>query len=206
MKLFNRSTPSLIIALLAVVSLAATTIDATLWQVDKSHSRIGFEVTHFFTPVNGTFDSYEAVVNFDPTNLVQSNINVRIDVNSVNTQNEKRDGHLRTPDFFNAEQFSSIYFTSSEIVSTGDNTFAAKGQLTIKDVTKDIELPFTLLGVTDNPFREGTKVAGITSSLNISRTDFDVGTGNWASNAVIGDEVSITLNLELNTIPIEGTN
>ena len=205
MKLFNKVN-TLIIALFAVVTIAATSIDATLWSVDKSHSRIGFEVTHFFTPVNGTFDNYDAVVNFDPTNLGESQIEVKIAVNSINTQNEKRDGHLRTPDFFNAEEFPTISFKSSEIVSTGENTFAAKGQLTIKDVTQDIELPFTLLGVTDNPFREGTKVAGITSELNISRTAFDVGTGNWASDAVIGDEVSITLNLELNTLPVEGTN
>ncbi len=206
MKLFRNLNSLFALALLAVVSIAATALDATLWKVDKSHSRVGFEVTHFFTPVNGTFDNYDAVVNFDPSNLGQSSIEVKIDVNSVNTQNEKRDGHLRTPDFFNADQYPSISFKSSEIVSTGDNSFTAKGQLTIKDVTKEIELPFTLLGVADNPFNEGTKVAGITSQLNISRTDYDVGTGNWASDAVIGDEVSITLNMELNTLPVEGTN
>jgi len=119
-------------------------------------------------------------------------------VNSVDTKNERRDGHLRTDDFFNAEKWPHITFTSSEIESTGENEFVAKGTLTIKDISQEVELPFTLLGVRENPMQENTLVAGITASTALSRTDYEVGTGDWASNAVIGDEVTIDLNLELN--------
>ncbi len=173
--------------------------NATEWVIDASHSKIGFEIRHFFTPVPGSFDSYDAIVYFSPDNLENSSINVTIDVNSINTANERRDGHLLSKDFFNAEQWGTIRFTSSEIKSAGGNDFIAVGELTIRDVTKSIELPFTLLGVMSHPFREGTKVAGITSDLKINRNDYGVGTGDWAATAVVGDEVTIDLNLELNT-------
>lgn len=173
--------------------------NATEWVIDASHSKIGFEIRHFFTPVPGSFESYEATVYFSPDDLENSSINVTIDVKSINTANERRDGHLLSEDFFNAEQWGAITFTSSEIKSAGGNDFVAVGELTIRDVTKQLELPFTLLGVMDHPFREGTKVAGITSDLTINRNDYGVGTGDWAATAVVGDEVTIDLNLELNT-------
>jgi polyisoprenoid-binding protein YceI len=125
-------------------------------------------------------------------------INVQIMVNSIDTKNEKRDGHLKTDDFFNAEKWPYITFKSTSIESAGGNKFVANGTLTIKDVSREISLPFTLLGVKDNPMQENTLVAGITASTAIDRTDYTVGTGDWASDAVIGDEVTIDLNLELN--------
>lgn len=185
--------------LFAAALSPATVNNATEWVIDASHSKIGFEIRHFFTPVPGAFESYEATVYFSPDDLENSSINVTIDVKSINTANERRDGHLLSEDFFNAEQWGAITFTSSEIKSAGGNDFVAVGELTIRDVTKQIELPFTLLGVMDHPFREGTKVAGITSDLTINRNDYGVGTGDWAATAVVGDEVTIDLNLELNT-------
>lgn len=173
--------------------------NATAWEIDKAHSNLNFSVTHFFTPVNGKFHDYNAEIYFDPNNLSESNISVEVMVNSIDTNNEKRDGHLQSGDFFNAEEYPAMTFTSNKITSEGDNQFIAHGTLTIKDVTKEVELPFTLLGVQDNPMKEGTKVAGIKGSLNIDRTDYDVGVGDWAATAVVGDEVDITFALELNT-------
>lgn len=178
---------------------AEETTNATAWNIDKAHSNLNFSVTHFFTPVNGKFHDYNAEIYFDPNNLGESSVNVEVMVNSVDTNNEKRDGHLQSADFFNAEEFPTMTFSSDRITSEGDNQFVAHGTLTIKDVTKEIELPFTLLGVQDNPMKEGTKVAGIKGSLNIDRTDFDVGVGDWAATAVVGDEVDISFALELNS-------
>lgn len=178
---------------------AEETTNATAWNIDKAHSNLNFSVTHFFTPVNGKFHDYNAEIYFDPNNLGESSINVEVMVNSVDTNNEKRDGHLQSADFFNAEEFPTMTFSSDRITSEGDNQFVAHGTLTIKDVTKEIELPFTLLGVQDNPMKEGTKVAGIKGSLSIDRTDFDVGVGDWAATAVVGDEVDISFALELNS-------
>lgn len=178
---------------------AEETTNATAWNIDKAHSNLNFSVTHFFTPVNGKFHDYNAEIYFDPNNLGESSVNVEVMVNSVDTNNEKRDGHLQSADFFNAEEFPTMTFSSDRITSEGDNQFVAHGTLTIKDVTKEIELPFTLLGVQDNPMKEGTKVAGIKGSLSIDRTDFDVGVGDWAATAVVGDEVDISFALELNS-------
>lgn len=172
---------------------------ATAWSIDKAHSNLNFQVTHFFTPVNGKFHDYTSEIYFSPDNLDESSINVEVMVNSIDTNNEKRDGHLQSEDFFNAKKYPKMTFESSKITSEGDNKFVAHGTLTIKDVSKDVKLPFTLLGMKDHPMKENTMVAGIKGSLNIDRTDYDVGVGDWAATAVVGDEVEISFALELNS-------
>ncbi|MEO9887246.1 MAG: YceI family protein [Balneola sp.] len=192
----KKSLKILSFAVFGLLSIAAASFVATPWTVDKAHSNINFEVRHFFTPVDGTFSDYTAEVMFDPENLKESMIDVEIMVNSIDTKNERRNGHLKTADFFNAEKYPKITFKSTKIESKGNNKFVAHGDLTIKDVTKKIEMPFTLLGVMDHP--RGGKVAGITSEFVIDRNVYGVGTGDWVSDAVVGKEVTATLNLELN--------
>lgn len=172
---------------------------ATSWTLDKAHTSIEFTIKHFFTPVTGSFNNYETDIRFDPNNLEESSIDVTIPISSIDTKNEKRDNHLNSEDFFNSEKWPNLRFVSNEIRKTGDNKFVAVGNLTIRDVTKEIELPFELLGVMEHPMMEGTKVAGITASTSINRTDFGVGVGDWAATMVVGDEVNIDLNLELNS-------
>lgn len=172
---------------------------ATAWSIDKAHSNLNFQVIHFFTPVNGKFHDYTSKIYFNPANLAESSINVEVMVNSIDTNNEKRDGHLQSDDFFNAKKYPKMIFKSSKITKEGDNKFVAHGKLTIKDVIKEVKLPFTLLGMKDHPMKENTKVAGIKGNLTIDRTDFDVGVGDWAATAVVGDEVDISFALELNS-------
>lgn len=170
---------------------------ATSWQIDKSHSAINFTINHFFTPVDGTFNDYEAEVIFDPENLNNSSIDVTIDVASVNTRNDRRDGHLQSDDFFNTESYPNIRFVSNRITQDGENSFIAHGELTIRDITIEYNLPFELLGVMDHPMRENSKVAGIVANAELMRNDFGVGTGDWRATAVVGNKVNIRLNLEL---------
>ena len=181
------------------LSFAATRFAATSWNLDKTHSAVSFEVRHFFTSVPGAFEEYIANIAFDPQNLEESSLSVTIDVASINTKNERRDGHLMTADFFEAEKYPNISFSSDKIVSTGDNTFEAHGKLTIKDVTTDFVMPFTLLGVMESPFQENILIAGFTSEFNLLRSDFGVGTGDWVSDAVIGDEIKVKVDVEVNT-------
>ncbi|NBC27504.1 MAG: polyisoprenoid-binding protein [Bacteroidetes bacterium] len=191
--------------LFAIAAAAVTDIEnrtanaSTEWEIDRAHSAINFSINHFFTPVNGTFDDYDATVIFDPENLEESMIDVEIPVTSINTKNERRDNHLQSEDFFNAEKWPNIEFTSNTIESRGDNQFVAIGELTIRDVTRDFELPFTLQGVMDHPMEDNKVVAGIVADANLMRTDYGVGVGDWAATAVVGDEVNIELNLELTT-------
>ena len=172
------------------------------WEIDSAHSAINFTISHFFTPVDGTFEDYDATVMFNPDDLENSMIDVTIPVSSINTRNDRRDGHLQSEDFFNAERWPNISFESSSIESRGDNEFVAIGELTIRDVTREFELPFRLQGMMDHPMQENTTVAGIVANAQLMRTDFGVGVGDWAATAVVGDEVNITLNLELNTTAI----
>jgi polyisoprenoid-binding protein YceI len=172
--------------------------DAMSWEIDPAHSNLSFQINHFFTPVTGKFKDYKADVNFSPDNLEESSIDIKIMVNSIDTDNQKRDGHLQSDDFFNAEKYPSITFSSDKITSAeGENMFTAHGELTIKDVTKQIKLPFKLLGIQDHPMKENTKVAGIKIDHQLNRTDYDVGVGDWAATAVVGDEVDLNIALEM---------
>jgi len=197
MTLFKKSLSIFTLLLVGLVSVAAVNIASTEWTVDKAHSAVKFSVRHFFTPVNGKFNDYTANITFAADDLANSSIEVTIPIDAIDTDNEKRDGHLKTADFFDAEKYPTMSFKSDKIVASGDNKFVAHGKLTIKDVTKDFKLPFTLMGVMEHP-RNGSLIAGITSEFVIKRNDFGVGTGDYISDAVIGNDVTVELNLELN--------
>ncbi len=197
MNSFKKTLTIFTLLIVALVSVAAVNIASTPWTVDKSHSAVTFSVRHFFTPVNGKFNDYTANITFAADDLKNSSIEVTIPIDAIDTDNEKRDGHLKTADFFDAEKYPTMSFKSTKIEATGDNKFVATGKLTLKDVTKDFKLPFTLLGVMEHP-GNGKLIAGITSEFTIKRNDFGVGTGDYISDAVIGNEVTVELNLELN--------
>jgi polyisoprenoid-binding protein YceI len=199
---------ALIFALLiSVPSLANNTTDtesaviaAPTWNIDHSHSAVNFQIRHFFTPVPGMFQAWGGTIQFDANNLEGSKIDISIDIESVNTKNDRRDAHLRNADFFDAEKYPTMTFVSNTIRSAGDNKFIATGDLTIKDVTQTIELPFEFLGAMEHPGRANTMVAGFKANYSLLRNDFGVGTGDYIQTAVIGNEVSIEVLLEvLNT-------
>ena len=171
--------------------------DAPEWKIGKSHSKIGFSVNHFFTPVEGYFNDYEGSLKFDPENLAGSSANFNVKVASVNTDNEKRDSDLKSDSFFNVEKFPEMKFTSTGFSKT-DEGYVVKGNLTVKDVTKPVEVPFQVLGVGPNPWKKNSLIMGIKGSFKINRNDYGVGTGNWAATAVVGGEVTINVLLELN--------
>jgi len=177
---------------------------AKSWSLDKAHSSVTFSVKHFFTPTPGKFDDFDIKINFDPNDLENSSIDVVIQVASINTGNDKRDGHLKTADFFDAEKYPTIIFKSNKIMAKGDNKFVAQGKLKIKETEKDIELPFTLLGVKELPEEMSKAMGGIkevasfNATYTLDRNDYDVGTGSWAATVVIGDEVTIDISVEVN--------
>ncbi len=167
------------------------------WQLDKSHSEVGFRVKHMvIATVNGSFNEFEGTVNFDPDNLNDSKIEGTVKVASVDTKNEKRDEHVRGDDFFDAEKYPDITFVSSEIKKDGDG-FVAIGDLTIRDVTKKVEIPFTLAGPITDPWG-GTRVA-IDAGTTINRQDFNVKWNTAMDNGgvVVSDNVVLSLHAEL---------
>lgn len=186
--------------LTVVLGFSPLQFDPPTWSVDKSHTNVGFTVKHFqVTPVRGEFKEYVVDLKFSPDDLENSSLSVVIDVNSIDTDNERRDGHLKSEDFFNVAEFSNITFESQSIEAVGENQFVAKGQLTMRDVTQDFELPFTLLGLVQNPFNENETVAAFQSEFQINRMDYEVGQGDWIANIVVAHEVDVELLVEVNT-------
>ena len=188
--------------LLAPLTLAAAPADV-VWNVDVSHSGVSFSVRHFFTPVKGQFEQFEVTMTYDPEAPEASSVQVRIPVASIDTRNERRDNHLRSPDFFEAETYPHITFESQRVRKVSDTELVATGTLTIKDKTHTIDLPVTVLGIMDLPAQMQrpngpTKVAGFEAKLTLDRRDFGVGVGNWAATAVVGSDVEITIAIEAN--------
>lgn len=195
-------------ALAATVVLAPlaapASAEAAAWNADPNHSEVRFAVDHFFTPVTGRFGEFEISLAFDAENPANSSVEAKIAIASIDTGNERRDGHLRSGDFFEAEQHPYMTFKSSSVEKVGENEFVARGPLTIKGTYKEIELPITLLGVKELPeemsqmFGGIKQVASFKAETTIDRGDFGVGVGDWASDLVIGDEVEIEIFVEAN--------
>ncbi len=180
------------------------TAEALAWNVDAPHTEVNFSVKHDFTPVTGTFDEYEIDLRFDAENPENSSVRVSIEVASVNTGNERRDNHLRSGDFFGAESYPRMTFVSTSVRQTGPDQLVALGDLTIKGVTKQIELPITLLGVMDVPGEMQEMLGGVqriasfTADTKLNRKDFGVGVGSWAATMVVGGEVTVGITVEAN--------
>jgi polyisoprenoid-binding protein YceI len=196
------------LAALLLVALVGSHVTATAapttgaWSTDSAHTEINFTVKHFFTPVTGSFEDYEINLDYNAEAPEKSTVEARIKVTSVNTGNEKRDNHLRSGDWFEAERYPYITFKSTSVRQVGDNQLLATGPLTIKGKSREIELPITLLGKQMVPEQMqqmlgGTKeVASFQASTAIDRSDFGVGVGSWAATMVVGGEVSIEILLE----------
>jgi polyisoprenoid-binding protein YceI len=169
------------------------------WDVDTSHSRVGFSVRHFFTPVEGQFDDYDVDLSFDPQAPENGHVRVTIDAASVDTGNDRRDADLRGPSFFEVERFPELSFESDRIERVSDTEFVVHGNLTIRDFTRPIELEVTLLGMRElagDLQSRGRMVAGFEAAATLDRRDFDVGSGRWAETVVLGPDVTIRILLE----------
>ena len=187
----------LLIPVLAFVfSLSATA--QTNWSFDQAHSTIGFEVTHLvITDVEGEFHEYEGTVTTKGETFENADITFTVDVNSIDTENEKRDGHLKSEDFFNAEKHPKMTFKSTSMKKTGENTYKLKGNLTIRGTTKPIELDVVHNGTVEDPW--GNTKAGFSISGKLNRFDYGL---KWnktteLGGAVVGKEVRLDIDVQL---------
>jgi polyisoprenoid-binding protein YceI len=189
-------------AAVALTAIAATA--QTNWKVDASHSKLGFSVTHMMvTETEGKFKVYEGKVSSKTeTDFTNATIDFTADVTSINTEDEKRDGHLKSPDFFDAEKYPKITFKSTSMKPNpkkGKTVYDLEGDLTMKGVTKKVKL--TAIGaskVVQDPWgntKYGFKVTGV-----VNRKDYGL---NWnaaleAGGVAVSEEVKIDINIELN--------
>ncbi|MFC4601949.1 YceI family protein [Cohnella hongkongensis] len=170
---------------------------ASTWNLDKAHSGITFSVRHMMiTNVRGSFTEFDAVVSADPSDLPSLEASLTIDVNSIDTKDEGRDGHLKSPDFFNAEQYPQISFKKTSLVSKGGEDYALTGDLTIAGVTKSVTLNTEISGPAKDPW--GNTKFGVVADGTINRSDFGL---SWnaaleTGGFLVGDAIKIHIELE----------
>jgi polyisoprenoid-binding protein YceI len=182
---------ALIFAVFTVLSLASF---AQTWTLDPAHSKLGFSVTHMMiSDVDGAFTNFEAKITSSKEDFSDAVIELTADANSVSTDNEKRDAHLKTEDFFDVAKYKSLTFKSKSVQKVADNKYKVTGDLTLHGVTKPVTLDATLRGTTVNPMSKKT-VAGFKVTGTIKRSDFSFGTK--FPNAMLSEEVTLTANTE----------
>lgn len=167
-------------------------ITAGTWNLDPTHTEVGFTVRHLMSKVRGKFDTFEGVL-VTADDVTNSSVNVSIDLSSINTGTADRDAHLRSGDFFGVDTYPTMTFTSTGVVDKGDNEFVVTGDLAIKDVTKPVELTVDFLGEGGDPWG-GTRV-GVEASTTISRKEFgiDFNIPVGGDSVMIGDKISINI-------------
>lgn len=146
---------------------------AGTYAIDPTHSRIGFWVRHaMVTKVRGSFNEFEGTGFFDPSDPSKITLSLTIQAASIDTRNADRDGHLRSNDFFAMEEFPEITFTSTNVTSSGDNTFSVTGDLTIRGVTKSVEVEFEYTGAATDPY--GNHRIGFDGTTTVHRKDWGI--------------------------------
>ncbi len=143
------------------------------YVLDPAHTRLGFVARHaMVTKVRGAFNEFEGTAVVDGNNPANSSVRVTIDAASIDTRNAQRDEHLRTNDFLALEQYPQITFVSTDIRQVDETTFEVTGDLTIKDVTNQVTVPFEFEGASQDPF--GNQRIGFDGSVTISRKDYGI--------------------------------
>lgn len=168
------------------------------WQIDYSHSDINFTARHMMiSKVNGRFTDWSGTINFDADNPTQTTVDVTVQLASVTTRDEQRDGHLRSPDFFDVETYPEMRFKSTKVEQTGEDQGKLYGDLTIRGVTKPVVLDVEYPGLAKSPW--GTISAGFSASTTINRKDWGL-TWNQAletGGVLVAEKIKIGIELEL---------
>jgi polyisoprenoid-binding protein YceI len=176
--------------------VAYAPIPAGDFKIDPAHSRIGFAVRHLeINWVEGRFKEFEGTVHYDDKDVTKSSVEFTAKVASIDTEVEARDKHLRTADFFEVEKYPTMTFKSTRVESKGKGGYVLHGDLTLKGVTKQVQLPFSITGAVKDPW--GNTRFGVQAQTKINRRDFGINYGNaFAGGLDVGNEVSIELQLE----------
>jgi len=177
----------------SVMLLSFKALEPSTWSLDKGHAKLGFSISHMMiSEVEGNFKNFDATINATKEDFSDAVVTMTADVNSINTDNEKRDGHLKSPDFFDAAKFPNISFKSTSFKKVDATNYKVTGDLTMHGVTKAVELN-AMAKTGMNPMSK-KMVGGFKITGKIKRADFNLGASMPA--AMLGEEVEILANAE----------
>jgi polyisoprenoid-binding protein YceI len=193
--------------LLVAVAAASLGLSATFaaaepktFTIDRAHTEVGFNIRHFFTKVHGRFTDFQGTIVYDPKALTASSVEVTIRDSSISTGVDRRDGHMRTQDFFWTEKYPTITFKSTKVIpGKDDKHFQVAGDLTIRDVTKPVTLDVEFLGM--GPVDIGGNSlgvqAGFDATTTVNRKDFGIVWNKTVDQggAMLDDNVELVLNV-----------
>ena len=163
------------------------------WTIDARASALSFNVAQVGSIVSGRFPAWTGEIVLDPGSLATARIDIRIDTRPVSANNRDVDSLMKGPNFLDVQKFPEARFVSTSI-SGGGERYEARGKLTIRDVTRDAILPFTLT-ITDDPSQPGRVRATARGRIILKRLDYGVGQNEWAATGQVGNEVTVDLNV-----------
>lgn len=190
------TTRTMALALVGLLFGFATNAQASNWKVDASHTTVGFRVSHLFTSVQGRFDRFSGSIQFDPQHPENTVVHASVEADSINTNNAKRDKHLRSGDFFDVTEFPSLTFVSTKVSDWSGKKGKLHGKLTIHGVTRDVVFDVDFLGQGADPW--GNVRAGFRARLTIDRKDYGL---KWnealeTGGVLVGTEIEIQIDAE----------
>jgi polyisoprenoid-binding protein YceI len=192
-----------VLAVLAAAPGAASPVlAADTYQFDKAHTTVGFEVRHIVTNVGGKFQEFSGTITVDRLKPESSSVEFTIQAASINTNEPKRDEHLKSPDFFDVANQPTITFKSTSVKPTGKDAYEVAGNLTLHGVTKAITLPVSFLGEGKDPW--GNEKLGFELQTTLNRKDYGI---NWnkamdQGGFLLGDEVKVRISVEANKVKL----
>jgi polyisoprenoid-binding protein YceI len=189
-------------AALAVASPAA----ADTYAVDRAHTTVAFQVRHIVTSVGGKFTDFAGTIQLDRAKPESSSVELMIKAASIDTNEPKRDEHLRSADFFDVANHPTLTFKSTSIKANGKDSWLVTGDLTMRGVTRQVTLPVTFLGEAKDPW--GNEKMGFETSITLNRKDYGI---SWnraldQGGVLLGDEVKVQVSVEANKAKAPATN
>ncbi len=190
---FSRNSVKLWVVTTLFVVAAAPTWAGETYEIDATHSAILFAIKHFnVSMAHGRFNDFEGTIQYDPESSAATDVVLNIKTESIDTGNERRDKHLRSPDFFNANQFGTVSFKSTKIEKTGEKSMNITGDLTILGITKSVTVAVEEVGAGKSP--RGSFLRGFQGTAQIKRSDFNMNYG--IEQGALSDEVQLSFSFE----------
>lgn len=179
----------------AILATSSTFAQTTSWSLDKAHSRLGFSIGYLgISDIDGSFKSTDITVTAAKADFSDASVELTADVNSINTESDQRDGHLKSADFFDAAKFGTFTFKSTSTKKVSDKHYKVTGDLTLHGVTKTVVLDLVYNGTTTNPMSK-KQIAGFKVTGPIKRSEFGIGAGFPAP--MLSDVVNLDANIIL---------